>query len=78
MRFGLGFGLLLARPAALDTYDVVLYGGDRSPRARPHTYQEPFGHGLTYLLLVLNLVALRDQRLGGLQVTMLLLSTCST
>ena len=47
----------------------VLYGGDRSPRARPHAYREPFVHGLAYLLLVLDLVALRDQRLGGLQVT---------
>ena len=35
---GLGFGFLLARPAALDGDDVILYGGDRSSRARPYAY----------------------------------------
>ena len=59
MRFGLGF--LLARSATLNGYDIVLYGGDRSPRARPHAYREPFGNGgLAYLLLVLDLVVLLE------------------
>jgi hypothetical protein len=56
MRFGLGlcFGLLLTRPAALDGYDIVVYGGDRSSRARPYAYREPFVHGLAYLKYVVN------------------------
>lgn len=54
MRFGLCFGLLLARLAALDSYDVVLYGGDRSPRTRPYAYRESFVHGFAYLKYVEN------------------------
>ncbi len=66
---GLGFGFLLARAATFDGDDIVLYGGDRSPYTRPHTYREPPLHGFSYLLLVLDHFALRDKRFGGLQVT---------
>ncbi len=47
MRFGLGlcFSLLLARPAALDSYDVVLYGGDRSPALDQTPIENPSSTG---------------------------------
>src|SRR4028118_845684 len=63
----LRFGLLLGYRAAGDGYDVVLYGGDLAPHGRPDPDGEALVHGLSYLLFVLDLVPLGDERRGRLQ-----------
>src|SRR5215207_802743 len=68
-RFGLGFGFLLGYRAAGDGDDVVLYGGDFAPHARPDADGEALVNGLSYLLPVLHLVALADERRGRVQQT---------
>src|SRR5215210_5987502 len=68
-RFGLGFGFLLGYCAAGDGDDIVLYGGDRAVHTRPHADGEALVNGLSYLLPVHHLVALRDERRGRVQQT---------
>src|SRR5215210_3397044 len=67
--FGLGFGFLLGYRAAGDGDDVVLYGGDFAPHARPDADGEALVDGLSYLLTVLYIVALGDDRRGRVQQT---------
>src|SRR5918997_5254679 len=68
-RLGLGLGLLLRYRSASDGDDVVLDGGYLSPNARPDADGEALVGGLSYLLLVLHFVALRDERRGRRQKT---------
>src|SRR5829696_1701512 len=68
-RLGLGFGRLLGYRAARDGDDVVLYRGDFAPHARPDADGEALVDGLAYLLLVLHLVALGDERRGWREQT---------
>src|ERR671932_234142 len=66
-RFGLGFGFLLGYRATGDGDDVVLYGGDRAFHTRPHPNGEALVNRLSYLLHVLYLVSLGDERSGRVQ-----------
>src|SRR5215210_6259364 len=68
-RFGLGFGSFLGYRAAGDGDDVVLYGGDRAVHTRPDADGEALVDGLSYLLPVLHLVSLGDDRRGRVQQT---------
>src|SRR3712207_6440791 len=68
-RFGLGFGFLLGYCAAGDGDDVVLYEGDFASHTRPDADGEALVDWLSYLLPVLHLVALGDERRGRVQQT---------
>ena len=71
LRFGLGFGFGIVHwhRSAGNGDDVVLDRGDRAAHTRPDADTEALFDGLADLLLLRYLVALRDERVGRLQVT---------
>src|SRR5215213_4598314 len=68
-RLGLGFGLLLGYRAAGDGDDVVLQRGDLPAQARPDADGETLVGGFAYLLFVLDLISLGDERRGRREQT---------